>query len=164
MEMGKKRLQTCCFTGHRQIPLSERTELAAMLERAVMDLYHRGVLYYGAGGAVGFDCLAAQTVLRLRDIYPNIKLILVLPCLNQTQGWRAEDVAEYERIKGQADKVTYISQQYTRDCMFKRNRRLVDYSGFCICYLTKNSGGTAYTVDYARRQGLMVVNLAKTGV
>ena len=64
-----------------------------------MELYRRGILYYGAGGAVGFDCLAAQTVLRLRESCLDMKLILVLPCLNQTRGWRAEDVAEYERIK-----------------------------------------------------------------
>lgn len=161
MEMRKKRLQTCCFTGHRQIPPMERPGLTAKLERSVMELYRRGILYYGAGGAVGFDCLAAQTVLRLRESCPDMKLILVLPCPNQTRGWRAEDVAEYERIKKQADKVTHVSQQYTRDCMFKRNRHLVDNSGFCICYLTKNNGGTAYTVDYAKRQGLTVVNLAK---
>lgn len=146
------------------MPLSEQVGLTARLESAIMDLYHRGVLYYGAGGAVGFDCFAARTVLRLRESCPDMKLILVLPCLNQTRGWRAEDVAEYERIKGQADKVTYVSQQYTRDCMFKRNRHLVDNSGFCICYLKKNRGGTAYTVDYARRQGITVVNLAETGI
>ena len=135
----------------------ERPGLTAKLERSVIELYRRGILYYGAGGAIGFDCLAAQTVLRLRESCPDMKLILVLPCLNQTRGWRAEDVAEYERIKEQADKVTYIS----RDCMFRRNRHLVDNSGFCICYLTKNNGGTAYTADYAKRQGLTVVNLAK---
>ena len=164
MKMGKKRLQTCCFTGHRQIPIAERTELAARLERTVTELYRRGVIYYGAGGALGADCLAAQTVLRLRERCPDMKLILVLPCLDQTRGWRAEDVAEYERIKGQANKVVYAAQHYTRDCMFKRNRHLVDNSGICVCYLTKATGGTAYTVDYARKQGLTVVNLAKTGV
>ena len=126
-----------------------------------MELYRRGILYYGAGGAVGFDCLAAQTVLRLRESCPDMKLILVLPCLNQTRGWRAEDVAEYERIKEQADKVTYVSQQYTRDCMFKRNRHLVNNSGFCICYLTKETGGTAYTVHYAKEKLLTVYNVAK---
>ena len=160
MEIRKKRLQTCCFTGHRQIPPMERPGLAVKLERSIMELYRRGILYYGAGGAVGFDCLAAQTVLRLRESCPDMKLILVLPCLNQTRGWRAEDVAEYERIKEQADKVTYVSQQYTRDCMFKRNRHLVDYSSVCVCYLTKGRGGTAYTVDYAKRQGLEIINLA----
>ncbi len=56
--------------------------------------------------------------------------------------------------------MVYTSQEYTKGCMFKRNRHLVDNSSVCICYLTKNNGGTAYTVDYAEKQGLEVINLA----
>ena len=89
-----------------------------------------------------------------------MKLILVLPCLTQTRGWRPEDVTEHERIKAQADKVVYTSQQYTRGCMHRRNRHLVDNSGVCVCYLTKDSGGTAYTVGYAKKQELEIVNIA----
>lgn len=112
------------------------------------------------GGALGFDALAASTVIRLRRDYPDMKLILVLPCQTQTRGWRPEDVTEYERIKAQADEVFYTAQQYTRGCMHKRNRHMVDHSGVCVCYLTKDSGGTAYTVNYAKKQGLNVVNIA----
>lgn len=160
MEIAEKRMQTCCFTGHRQLPSEEQAEIANKLERVIAVLYQKGIRYYGAGGALGFDALAAQTVLNLRESYPGMKLILVLPCLTQTRGWRSEDVAEYERIKELADKIVYTSQQYTRNCMHKRNRHLVDHSGVCICYLTKDSGGTAYTVKYARKQGLNVFNIA----
>ncbi len=40
------------------------------------------------------------------------------------------------------------------------NRYLVDNSGVCVCYLTRDAGGTAYTVNYAKRQGLEIINLA----
>lgn len=73
------REQTCCFTGHRQLPPGERAEIANRLERVLAALYERGVRYYGVGGALGFDTLAAQTVIRLRESYPGMKLILVLP-------------------------------------------------------------------------------------
>ena len=109
---------------------------------------------------MGFDTIAAQTVLNLKENYPQIKLILVLPCLTQTRGWKEADVKEYERIKGLADKVVYTSQEYTRGCMFKRNRHLVDFSSLCIAYLTKDEGGTAYTVKYAKQNGLNIINLA----
>ncbi len=157
MEKGK----ICCFTGHRQIPSEERSKIADRLERVIIKLYQRGVCYYGAGGALGFDTLAAQTVIHLRESCPGMKLILVLPCQTQTRGWMPEDVAEYERIKVQADKVVYTSQQYTRGCMHKRNRHLVDNSSICVCYLTKSSGGTAYTVSYAKAKGLEIVNIAQ---
>ncbi len=58
------------------------------------------------------------------------------------------------------DKVVYMSEHYTRDCMFRRNRHLVDNSSVCICYLTGKRGGTAYTVKYAEQEGIMVKNLA----
>ena len=154
------REQTCCFTGHRELPVWRREELAAKLEDTIISLYQKGIRYYGAGGALGFDCLAAQTVLRLRESCPGMRLILVLPCLTQTRGWPAADVLEYERIKAQADKVVYTAQQYTRGCMHKRNRHLVDNSSVCVCYLNRESGGTAYTVDYAGKKGLEIINLA----
>lgn len=46
-------------------------------------------------------------------------------------------------------------------CMHRRNRHLVDNSGVCVCYLTRNSGGTAYTVNYAKKQGVNVFNIAE---
>ena len=46
--------------------------------------------------------------------YPDIRLILVLPCRFQTRGWASEDVKIYENIKEQADKVVYTSEEYTR--------------------------------------------------
>lgn len=154
------RERTCCFTGHRELPVWGRKKLATKLENTIIDLIDRGIQCYMAGGARGFDTLAAQTVLKLKTHYPNIKLILILPCLNQTQGWKPKDIAEYERIKIQADKVVYSSQQYTKGCMHKRNRCLVNNSSVCVCYLTNKNGGTAYTVDYSEKQGLEVINLA----
>ena len=153
--------ETCCFTGHRKIPPEELAAISGRLERVILELYRRGTRYYKAGGALGFDTLAAQTVIRLRESCPGMKLILILPCLTQTRGWRPEDAAEYERVKSQADEVIYTGQQYTPGCMHKRNRRLVDGSGICVCYLTGNSGGTAYTVNYANAQGLEIVNIAR---
>lgn len=155
-----KKCRTACFTGHRELPAEYLPEISKSLEDAVVALIEQGYCYFGAGGALGFDTLAAQTVLRLRERYPQIRLILVLPCLNQTRGWPQADIDTYEEIKRCADKVTYTSEHYFRGCMQKRNRYLVDNSSVCVCYLTKPTGGTAYTVNYARRSGLRIINIA----
>lgn len=155
------RSQTCCFTGHRFLPENEKEKISLALESTVLSLIHSGYRYFGAGGALGFDTLAAQTVLRLRQSYPDIRLILVLPCVSQADKWSPADVAVYQEIMGQANKIVYTSHEYTAGCMFKRNRHLVDHSSVCICYLEKSTGGTAYTVDYARKCGLKIINLAE---
>ena len=154
------REKTCCFTGHRKIPPEERAGISDRLEHILITLYQQGIQTYEAGGALGFDTLAARTVLRLRENCPGMKLVLVLPCLTQTRGWKPEDAAEYESIKAQADHVVYTAQQYTRGCMHRRNRYLVDNSGICVCYLTKERGGTAYTVNYAEKHKLEIINIA----
>jgi len=153
------RNQTCCFTGHRRIPPEVLPSLAAQLEKTVRELIQTGIRFFGAGGALGFDTLAAETVLRLRGEFPHIRLILVLPCRDQTRGWPREDAARYERILTQADSVVYVDRQYTPGCMHKRNRRLVDHSSVCVAYCTRATGGSAYTVDYARGQGVRVILL-----
>lgn len=156
------REKTCCFTGHRFIPANEREQIITKLERTIIELYRQGVVYYGAGGALGFDTIAADTIIRLRETYPKLRLILVLPCISQTAKWKnARDIEHYNQIKELADKVTYTSLEYTADCMLRRNDHLVDGSSVCICYKTKNRGGTAYTVNYAHQQGLQVINLAE---
>ena len=148
------REKTVCFTGHRIIPSEKRASLFAHLTDVITSLLEAGYRYFGAGGALGFDTLAAQAVLQLRTEYPQIRLILVLPCKEQTRGWLAADVDTYIEILHQADKVVYTAEHYYRGCMFKRNRHLVDNSSVCICYLTSDHGGTAYTVRYAQSQQL----------
>ena len=161
MDRETMRRMTCCFTGHRHISRWEQGRIRKRLEKVLEDLIQQGVRYFGAGGALGFDTLAAQTVLELRKQHPQIRLILVLPCVNQTRGWSEADIQVYEDIKTAADKITYTSQDYTPGCMHKRNRHLVDNSGVCVCYLKEATGGTAYTVKYAQQQGVPVINLAE---
>lgn len=151
--------QTCCFTGHREITLPVET-IKYNLEKQLKRLISSGVIYYGAGGALGFDTLAALTIIKMRNIYPEIKLILVLPCKEQTKGWNSNDIGIYNYILNQADKVVYTSENYYPGCMHKRNRHLVNNSSHCICYLEKNTGGTAYTVNYAKEKGLTIYNVA----
>lgn len=152
--------RTCCFTGHRRIPTEKVEKVKVKLKHTITIAVEEGYLYFGTGGALGFDTLAALTVLELKEKYPRIKLILVLPCVNQTRGWNKIDVEVYEYIKSKCDKYVYTSKEYTDGCMQKRNRHLVDNSSLCICYLTRNTGGTAYTVRYAKQKGLNIINLA----
>ena len=91
LEMMKLNMRTVCFTGHRKIPPKRMTSLARRLRTEIIELIDKGYLYFGTGGALGFDTLAAQTVLDLKSDYPQIKLILVLPCLSQADSWSSDD-------------------------------------------------------------------------
>ena len=147
---------SCCFTGHRKIPQRKSGQIQERLRNEIVN----GYTFFYAGGAIGFDTMAAQAVLELKAQYPHIKLILVLPCVNQTDGWEQSDIDEYERIRVLADEIIYTSEENKKGCMHKRNRYLVEHSTLCICYMTRKSGGTAYTVKYADSKGVSVINIA----
>jgi uncharacterized phage-like protein YoqJ len=149
----------CCFTGHRKLALPEEL-VQSRTEQLIDMLYGRGVRIFKAGGAIGYDTLAAKAVLRCKEAHADIALYLILPHPNQTAHWQMSDRETYDRIKSAADEVIYTSNHYFSGCMQKRNRRLVDNSGYCISYLTEPTGGTAYTIKYARKKGLVIYNVA----
>lgn len=161
MGISIDRENTCCFTGHREMSVAITDHLFNRVKDGINYLYSHDVKTYLTGGAIGFDTLAAKAVIERRSIYPDIKLILVIPCRDQTRAWRQADIEAYENIKELADKVICLSENYYSGCMHRRNRYLVDNSSACICYLTRTSGGTAYTVRYARDKGLSIFNLAQ---
>ena len=154
------REQTWCFTGHRDLPHALLPQMKEDLDRAILHLLAQGVRFFGAGGALGFDTLAAQAVLRLRQSHPELRLILVLPCRTQADRWTARQKDTYASILARADKVIYTSDSYFAGCMHYRNRFLVEHSGHCICYYAYARGGTHYTVGLCQRAGIPIINLA----
>ena len=113
------------------------------------------------GGAIGFDMLCAETVIALKGEYKDIKLHMLLPCPSEEQikGWNKSQIARYEQIMQAADTVTVVSDHYSRDCMKRRNERLVELADVCICYCTNPRSGTGQTVRMAREKGIDVTNL-----
>ena len=156
-----KKDKACCFTGHRKIPDNHFNYLNKRLNEEIINLIHKGVLYFYSGGALGFDTLAAKAVLKLKRQFPKIQLILLLPCKNQTKYWKISDINTYEQIKSSCDKYIYVSKEYSRDCMHKRNRLLVEKSSYCITYFCGRKGGTDYTINYALQKNLKIINIAK---
>ena len=155
--------QTCCFTGHRKISAKVLDTVSKRLKETVNSAIQNGYRYFITGGAVGFDTMAAQTVLNAKQEHTRkkIKLILAIPYPEQADEWDKSDVDEYERIKALADEVIYISKEKKKGCMHKRNRYMVDNSSLCVAYMTKKSGGTAYTVEYAQENNKKICNIAE---
>lgn len=151
----------CCFSGHRFIASGELNALSIKLTEKIKELILKGVVNFCSGGAIGFDTIAAETVIGLKKEFPFINLVLILPCKEQDKFWTEKDKVRYDLIKKSADKTVYVSENFFNGCMQKRNRRLVDISDFCISYLKDDKGGTFYTVNYAERNGLKIYNIAK---
>ena len=163
------RARGCCFTGHRPNALpdagNERSPgmraLGFLLDRAVERAVSDGFTAFYAGGALGFDTLAAEAVLRYQSLDPSISLHLALPGQDQTEGWSAAQLARYDAIRTRASEIWYAAERCSPGSMQRRNRHLVDHANRCIAYLRRMKGGTLYTVHYALNSGLEVDNLAE---
>lgn len=149
-----------CLTGHRQIPIEHALRLPALLEKYMLDLIEQGAVEFRAGGALGFDMVAALKLLEIKEKMPHIKLHLCLPCRDQAKGWNDAAVRAYHYILDRADEVTYTTDYYVPGCMLARDRELVEGSDVCLAYCTQSHGGAVYTCNYAKKQGLDVINVA----
>lgn len=152
--------QTCFFTGHRIV--ADEAKISALLERSIQALSSKGVSRFLCGGAIGFDTLAAEAVLRCKSSTDSgISLILILPCRDQDKAWNKRQRMRYSAVIQSADEVIYTSADYFDGCMHKRNRYMADHSAYCVTYLTQKSGGTYYTANYAHKKGVSFIHLAQ---
>ena len=160
---GDKMSKICCFTGHRSISLQSAQIINLKLENTLVNLIeNEGFTDFRAGGAVGFDSIAALAVIKLKKKYPNIKLHLILPHKGQDKYFPALEKDVYRFVVDSADSVTYIQNAYSDGVMFARNRALVDGSDLCIACLERLSGGTYQTVNYARKNKVKTINLLRS--
>ena len=154
--MGKEKC--CCFTGHRKIGGDFFVDTLA---RGILYLIDKGVDTFIVGGALGFDTICAQEVLKAKKIHPDIKLHVYAPCNNQSANWGLRDRMTYNKILKKADYVDMPDVPYYDGCMKDRNYKMVDNAAYCICYFNTNTrSGTAQTYRYAQSKGLTIFNIA----
>ncbi|MBE6598005.1 MAG: DUF1273 domain-containing protein [Ruminococcaceae bacterium] len=159
--IGQKEENTCFFTGHRSIPESKINEVALRTREQIYHLTAQGYKHFICGGAVGFDTIAAVQVAKVKAGGADIKLILALPCRDQTAVWKNTDMLRlYQKLKGVADEIVYISELFTEGCMKERNRFMVEHSTACITYFNgRRVGGTAQTVRMAKEKNITIFNV-----
>lgn len=153
---------SCFFTGHRKLPKNRIDAIKELLKLKIKGLIEdKGADCFIAGGALGFDTLAAQTVIELKEEYPFIKLYLYLPCRDQSRLWSDEDRYQWRIIMTKSDGYKYVTDgPYVDGCMQKRNYKMADDALYCIAYCAVARSGTGATVRYAEEHGVTVDNIA----
>ncbi len=161
-------VKSCAFTGHRPKKFlwgyNEADARCVALKKALAEeitkLVDAGYTDFFSGMAEGTDAWAAMAVLALKEKNPALRLHCVLPCEGQAEGWSASARERYFSILEQADDIVYVSRKYSKGCMLKRNRYLVDHATCLLAvYNGEWRGGTAMTVRYARKLGREIIIL-----
>ena len=145
---------TVAFSGYRTEKLPENIDpIRTSLKDTVAKCIEEGYDTFLCGMADGFDAMAANVVLEFKK-NNAVRLICVIPF---DDGRKKNEI--YTHILNQADDKIVLSDSYTYDTYYKRNEYMVDHCDKLVCYYDGRYGGTEYTVDYAKKKGIPVINL-----
>lgn len=155
----------CAFTGYRPSKMPFGTDegdprcvdFKQRLRNTIEMLIQQGYTHFISGGAMGMDIFAAEAVVDLKPEYPNVILEMVSPYDGQAAKWSADYKGRHDRLFECADITTATGHQYTKGCMFTRNRYLVTNADLLLAAFDGKPGGTAMTVDYAQKMGVQVL-------
>jgi len=152
---------TVSFSGYRPEKLPDggvensqsiktmQTELREIIAESI----ESGFNTFLVGMADGFDTMAAEEVISLKNFH-KIRLVAVVPF---DDGRPQSDRVNY--ILAHSDDTVILSDTYSKGAYFQRNEYMVDNSSRLVCYYDGRYGGTEYTIDYAKKQGIEVINL-----
>ena len=147
--------KNCAFTGHR---ILQKDFDYNLLDRVIFNLIQGGTKNFFCGMATGFDLAAAESVLQYKKDF-DIKLIACIPCLGQEKNFNKKNKEKYTKVLEKCDEKKVLSEKYFDGCMFVRDWFMVDNCDVLVTYQRRKSGGTSYTVNYAKSKGINLIEL-----
>ena len=150
---------TCAFTGHRQILPEHQALLNELIAVSIAHAYDLGCRKFITGGALGFDTAVAREIIHFRISHPDVVFSVYVPFIGQESGWSSSQRDAYNYIISNANEVKYISENYSNDCMKKRNKAMAEDCDMMIAYVYKPRSGSSQTLRMAEEMGREIRNL-----
>ncbi len=145
-------MQKCCFIcGQKELPKEEMAKIKISLNYEIRRLIRKGVKYFFCGYETEFDELVCQTILDFKEKYTHIKLVLLFTHRQKEYLKSKYSTVTYEKIKSNCDYCYYTKKDY---------KQLADICQTIICYNTFYCGTTASVVNYAKKNGINLINIA----
>ena len=122
-------MRNVAFTGYRpekfSFPLDERDadyiEFYNNLYNSIKSVATDNTNFY-CGGAIGFDIIAGEIVLKLKQENPTLNLIMVVPFFGQAKDFTPLWHERYLNLIKASNKVVYLEKQYVHGCYFKKKK------------------------------------------
>lgn len=141
----------------------EAHKLIAVLREHIEDTTRRGKIFYLHGAMAGFDLLAAEQVIVMKEKYPQIQLVTIAPYkerfFSREKCWMPDWISRAHEVFSRQDIGVKIAAEYRSGIYYERNRILIDHSSELICYWDGGRGGSEYTVKCAQSRGYTIHNL-----
>ena len=151
-------IYTVSFFGHREV--ERAAEIESKLNKLLHDLItQKEYVEFLIGRDGEFDLLAVSSIRRAvkQYGYGNTSIILVLPYMKAE--YRDNELS-YLSYYDEVEICSELSEAHYKSAIQVRNRCMVDRSNLVVCCIQHKSGGAYRTMQYAKKQGKQVRNLA----
>ena len=149
--------KTCAITGHRVLPDDlNKNALYDALENLILEGYD----LFLCGMAEGFDLLCLEMLFALKTKY-RIFVEACVPYIGQEKNFSQKNKSLYRELIEGCEYKTVLSENYFNGCFLARDRYMVDKCDLLFAYCTKETGGAAYTVAYAKSKSVPIVFFGK---
>lgn len=150
-------MKSCFFIGHREADEKLLSKLKDTVERLITE---EDVAYFYVGGYGGFDRISAYTVIRAKQRYPHISLMLVLPYHPAERPVETPDGYDGTYYpEGMED----VPKRYA---IVRVNKIMVNVSDWLVCYVRHGASNSRNLLEYAKRREkkgeIQIENLAET--
>lgn len=145
-------MKSCFFIGHREADERLLPTLVNTIERLVIS---KNVTCFYVGGYGGFDRVAATAVKQVKQRYPEITLMLVLPY------HPAERPVE---TPYGFDGTYYPEGMETvprRFAIVQANKHMVENVDWLIAYVTHGASNSRKVLEYAQKQDIQSINIGE---
>ena len=131
--MKQEEKKVAAFTGHRKQRLMQENkdyrnfsgQIRGKVITMIKNLYEEGFREFYSGMAEGFDMIAAEAVLQLKEQYEDMTLAAAIPFRAQAEWFDPQDQLLYRELLKKADRVVMLSEKYYRGCYLRRDTYMV---------------------------------------
>ena len=129
------------------------SELKRIIKEDIIHLKPESIY---CGMALGFDSIVAETIIELKKENYNINFIACIPFKGHSNAWPKDSRDRYNYYLQYADDIIILSDQYTKACMFERNKYMIDNSDILIAFTDTFDGGTGHSIKLAKKKGMKI--------
>ena len=140
------------FCGHSDV--IEPDAVWVWLTRIVERLIISGAQSFYLGGYGAFARMAAAVVWELKQSYPHIESVLVLPYLDWGVDTEHYDCTTYPPLEN-------VPKRYA---ILRRNQWMVERADVIVSYVTHAWGGAAKTLEHAKRKKKKIINYTEAAM
>lgn len=126
--------------------------IKAAIKKSLLPLVDEGLEWVLISGQLGVELWAAEVIFDLQTEFPDLKLAVITPFLDQEASWKENNKEWYESVLARADFIDSVTKKgYEKPWQFRlKNQFFIEKSdGLLLLYDQEKEGSPKYLYEMA---------------